>query len=246
MITEIQRGGEELNRLKHIWQRVLKRLGSDLRKSVAVDASRVLKEHRLHRSGRALFIDMGSNVGQGFEFFRQYYPQAVFDYWCFEPNPHSCRLLEERVSRISTTTDGIESVVVYEAAIGAQNGSVKLFGLVEDARGLTSDGASIVEEHNSRFYKADCERALIVRVIDSCDVLIDAAMKYQTIVVKMDIESAEYEVLEKVLSDDCLRYVDLIYVEWHAEYADPMGRPALLRRERSLKKKMGKKLRAWQ
>ena len=35
------------------------------------------------------------------------------------------------------------------------------------------------------------------------------------IAVKMDIEGAEYPVLEKLISDNRLNYIDLLFVEFH-------------------------------
>lgn len=38
------------------------------------------------------------------------------------------------------------------------------------------------------------------------------------IIVKFDIEGSEYPVLEKMIIDDTLKYVDILYVEWHNKF----------------------------
>ena len=41
----------------------------------------------LSKDKKGLFIDCGSNLGQGFSFFEQYFPLKTFDYILVEPNP---------------------------------------------------------------------------------------------------------------------------------------------------------------
>ena len=52
----------------------------------------------LSKDKKGLFIDCGSNLGQGFTFFEQYFPLKTFDYILVEPNPF-CK--EELIKKIN-------------------------------------------------------------------------------------------------------------------------------------------------
>jgi hypothetical protein len=43
----------------------------------------------------------------------------------------------------------------------------------------------------------------------------DSFSKEDYIVLKVDIEGAEYEVLEKMFEDGSIEYIDELYIEWH-------------------------------
>ena len=65
-------------------------------KSVQKIAANLSKN--LSKDKKGLFIDCGSNLGQGFTFFEQYFPLKIFDYILVEPNPF-CE--EELIKKIN-------------------------------------------------------------------------------------------------------------------------------------------------
>ena len=64
---------------------------------------------------------------------------------------------------------------------------------------LTSEGNTIVNDHNSAHYVAD--ELLQVQCIDIKELLEDAS-EYDVIHMKLDIESSEYNVLERMIETD--------------------------------------------
>lgn len=58
------------------------------------------------------------------------------------------------------------------------------------------------------------------------------------VAVKMDIEGAEYEVLEKMVRDRTIHHVNDLIVEFHARRFDDAVRPSILRREKVLKEQI--------
>lgn len=212
---------------------------------VETQALAIIKAHQKTTQDNALFIDMGSNLGQGFEFFSTYYDPDIFDYWLIEPNPFCINALRGHVADLYKKHGWKNDWEIREQAVSNKNGILKLYGLVEDARGDTSSGASVIQDHNSVYYNTDEDKAVKVKSKKASTILREASKKYKTIVVKMDIESSEYDALEDLISTGLIKKIDHIYVEWHAEYFSKEKLGDILKRENSIKKILGEKLTNW-
>ena len=161
--------------------------------------------------GSRLFVDCGSNIGQGYSFFSKYLPAPLYDAVLIEPNPHCMGTLRESFG----DREGIELI---EGAAWTENTKLSLFGLVEDERGETTQGASVISEHNSSEYTSDQDAALDVDAFSLGELIADKAPRYEQVVVKMDIESAEYEVLRDLLDTGAAKNITHIFIEFHSEY----------------------------
>jgi len=205
--------GEREHATRMLWRRIKQRAFVE-RAKVRLRAlgSRPLRvdEHRL-------FLDCGSNIGQGYTFFKKYLPPERYDAVLIEPNPNCIKSLHEKFG-------SIPNVEIIEGAAWTRNEKLKLFGLVEDDRGATTQGASVVAEHNSGDYVSDQEAALEVDAFALGEMIEAKAAKYDEIVVKMDIESSEYEVLRHLLDSDTAKHITHIFIEFHSEYfKEPEG-----------------------
>jgi FkbM family methyltransferase len=163
---------------------------------------RALASKQASDGDRRLFVDCGSNVGQGYTFFKRYLSPERYDAILIEPNPNCMSVLRDFI----------------EAAAWTKVGKLKLFGLVEDERGATTQGASVVADHNSGDYEADEEAAIEVDTFSLAELLTEKAAEYDQIVVKMDIESSEYEVLRDLLDTGAAKNITHIFIEFHSEY----------------------------
>lgn len=65
----------------------------------------------------------------------------------------------------------------------------------------------------------------------------------EPILIKMNIEGAEYPVLEKMIQDGTDKLVDILFVEFHAKKMD--NKDYWLNKELSIKKHLGNKLYDW-
>lgn len=92
-------------------------------------------------------MDCGSNVGQGFEFFRKYYPNKLYDYILFEPNPHCYQVLTKKYSGLVD-----EGVQILNVAVGVDTGEMDFYGLEDEKGGIYSVGGTVLPEHNSKMY----------------------------------------------------------------------------------------------
>ncbi|MBT8452778.1 MAG: FkbM family methyltransferase [Deltaproteobacteria bacterium] len=172
---------------------------------------RALGSRPAEEGQRRLFLDCGSNVGQGYTFFKKYLPPGRYDAVLIEPNPNCIKLLREQFG-------SYPNLEIIQGAAWVRNEKLKLFGLVEDDRGAMTQGASVVADHNSGDYQANQEAALEVDAFSLSALLTRKAEEYDEIVVKMDIESSEYEVLRDLLDTGAAKHITHIFVEFHSEY----------------------------
>jgi FkbM family methyltransferase len=167
---------------------------------------------RLSRTdARKLFIDCGSNLGQGFKVFSRHFKPVEFDYIFIEPNPY-CR---ETLTRLCANTDRSRYI---EAAASNQFGTARFFGLFGE-KGLTSDGASICPEVRGSLSDVKVEDSIEVKTFDIASFIRDERATYPIIVIKLDVEGAEYQILEHLLNAGVGNLIDTLYVEFHHETA---------------------------
>ncbi|MEE4247618.1 MAG: FkbM family methyltransferase [Kangiellaceae bacterium] len=167
----------------------------------------ILKE----RSGKGLFLDCGSNLGQGYTFFSQYFEPSLYDAYLIEPNPNCMAVLKEKFKAMN-------NINFIEAAAWINEDDLSFFGLVENERGATSDGGSVIKDHNSKMYESDTENSITVKAISLSNLIKEKAKAYDQIIIKMDIESAEYPVLEDLIKTEATKYVDFMFIEFHHQY----------------------------
>lgn len=158
-----------------------------------------------------LFVDCGANIGQSYSYFKSFFSPEHFAVILIEPNPNCMKILRDKF-------DDIESIAFIESAAWVKKDKLKFFGLVEDARGLTSAGGSIIAHHNNSRYPADVSAAIEVDTFSFSEFLAGQHQKYGCIIVKMDIESAEYRVLQDLLEKNTITYIDHLIIEFHSSY----------------------------
>ena len=183
---------------------------AELDVGAAVDARRVLAKIEAAGPGaRGLFIDCGSNLGQGYQQFVKHYPLSHFDYILVEPNPNCLPELR----RLAKGAD--RTIEILAQAASTQAGSVKFFGLEQSP---TSQGASMLKEHNSRYYAADERQALEVTCFSLAELIRERRGRHAAVVLKLDIEGGEYEVLPDLFEHDMHQALDAAYIEFHSQY----------------------------
>jgi FkbM family methyltransferase len=190
-----------------------------------------------------LFIDLGANLGQGYTWFSRYFDTPNVEFELFEPNPNCFAELLK--------LPGVRSgeVKVHNVGVGAAAGFFKFYGLAEGEGGKTSQGGSIVKEHNSNRYAASDDGAIDVEVINFSDYLREKAKNFKKIVVKMDIEGAEVDLLESMIENRSVDLIDYLYVEFHSQYQDEETAAVTRAREEAILTKLKKgsctRVRVW-
>ncbi len=109
--------------LKSINKRVNKRTIDNALKSFPLKLKKA--------SQKGLFIDCGSNLGQGYTYFKDYFTPNLYDAILIEPNPNCMTVVREKFKSIN-------NIEFIEAAAWINEDKLNFFGLVENERGDTS------------------------------------------------------------------------------------------------------------
>jgi FkbM family methyltransferase len=148
---------------------------------------------------RGLFIDCGGHDGCSAVKFMLHNPQ--FDSITFEPNPVMWPHYAE-----------VPSTLIKKAAY-THGGSVS-FKLDE----TDGDGSTLIDTKKVDYWgkvaNEDCPK-IDVESVDIAELVREALKTYQHIVLKLDIEGAEYDVLEKLLKENLVKHLKFIYAEFH-------------------------------
>lgn len=144
-----------------------------------------------------IVIDLGANVGE-FTSLSAGFAQEVH---AFEPDPDTFETLNKNCSKL-------KNVHLYNYAAGAKEGDISFFKdkINNEKSSLSS---SIFSNHSgiSDNLEITVKQVDIIEFLDSLDCDID--------IIKIDVEGAECDILEKLIESKVLKRVKSIYVETH-------------------------------
>lgn len=148
---------------------------------------------------KKLFIDCGGHDGCSIIKFKLYNP--TYDIITFEGNPELWPYYENLPAHL------------IKKLVSDHNGEVEFIIDPVDA-----DGSSIIKEKNIDFYKKvkneDCP-IIVTPCQDLSEFIAQQAENYQEIILKLDVEGAEYAILNKMLQDGTVKHVKKLYAEFH-------------------------------
>jgi len=138
------------------------------------------------------FIDGGGHDGCSVRKFIK--ENHGFEIYSFECNPR----FFPNYRKLPTT--------LIKKAIWIDNNIHKFFF----QRGNVSGASGLIRKKNLVNYKIG-----EVVCIDLSKWILDKFYKTDYIILKLDIEGAEYDVLEKMIVDGSLEYINKLFIEWH-------------------------------
>ena len=148
-----------------------------------------------------LCIDLGANLGE----FTCRMAETGADVISFEPDPGAFEVLQ------SATAD-LSNVTLIQKAVGHQNDTLMLWRSAkwspDDPAGQTQS-SSIVHRDSGN----DAQNAVEVEVVDLIAFL--EGLDRDVRIIKMDIEGAEWEVMNRLIDHPVLSRIDCIFVETH-------------------------------
>lgn len=148
---------------------------------------------------RKLFIDCGGYDGCSVLKFLLTFPD--FDAVTFEPNPALWHYYDD----LPTT--------LFRKAAYTRDGSISF-----RIDPIDGDGSSLMErktiDYHGKIKNEDCP-VIDTPCVDLSTYIAEMVKNYDHIVLKLDVEGAEYEILEKMISDDTLSDVDQVFCEFH-------------------------------
>jgi FkbM family methyltransferase len=174
-----------------------------------------------------VFIDCGANLGQGLLEFNKKFKFINNDEWevhSFEPNPD-----------IELNFDTAKNVTGYQKAIWIEE------SMIDFARGvrvnkydapnglgdngtpgeLTSVGCRI---KNEKIENVDGKGNRLTDMVSVPSIdfskFLEQFKDYDQVIVKMDIEGAEYQVLRHLINQDTAKIMDQLFVETHERFVN--------------------------
>lgn len=151
-----------------------------------------------------IVIDLGANVGE----ITQQMAATGATVHAFEPDP-------ETFTHLQNATKDLNNVVLHQAAVGGEDGTVTLFRPPswqdEQSRRSASKANSIMTGDRTAQFDAACE----VELIDFARFLNELPTKVK--VIKVDIEGAEWAMLRAVEARALDRF-DAMFIETHERF----------------------------
>jgi len=151
--------------------------------------------------GRRIYVDLGANEGETVGDFLD--GNRGWTAYAFEPAPHLAARLRKRFAG--------KPVVVIEAAASTTDGQATFYP------GIDSDQSStlLTGKRQTRNWRVDYSAGYNVRTVDFVRWLKDNTSPLDEIIVKMDIEGAEYLILPAMTKAGVLSRLKELRVEWH-------------------------------
>jgi FkbM family methyltransferase len=146
-----------------------------------------------------LFIDCGAWRGSSVRDFREWRKDAdKFEIHCFEPDPRFFLPLKE-----------LRNVHIHSNAVWVDDAELLFY----PTRNLNGLGGSLLKEKKTG--RLDKKHPIKVPGIDFCAWLERMMPWVEYVVLKMNIEGAEYIVLERMIATGTIKYINELYGEFH-------------------------------
>lgn len=150
-------------------------------------------------SMRKVYIDCGAWTGDSVLKFKKYYND--YDIYAFECHPNH----KKDLIQLSKKYD----FKFIDKAVWTKNREKIPFYIG------TKDRTAASTVHISKKRKIDKIHPIFVTCIDFSKWIMENFNRDQYIVCKMNIEGAEYDILEKMLKDGSISYIKRLFCSWH-------------------------------
>lgn len=146
---------------------------------------------------RKIFLDCGANEGESIKRFQKLFSNhQEYDIFCFEPHGKSTKKFDQ-----------LPNITVINKAVWTHDGTVNFY-----LAGASPAGSTLLKDKTTwKVSKTPME----IPCLDLSAWISREFKPKDHIVLKMNIEGAEYEVLEKMLADGTLTMIDKLYISWH-------------------------------
>lgn len=159
---------------------------------------------------RKIFIDGGANVGQSLEAFCNGQPDiGEYEIFCLEASQDKYNILKPLERKIAKFKDQAKDINFINKAIWIENGVIDFYDTGNESSSITDRPASS-DKQISSFMKP-----ISVQSLDLSEWVQENFSKDDHIVLKLDVEGAEYEVFEKLCNSGVIQWFDHIYCEIH-------------------------------
>jgi len=160
--------------------------------------------HSVIPGRRHVFVDCGGYDGCSIRrFIKDFDREDRFEMITFEPN-----------DLYATCYSDLPKHRLIQAAVHDRDGFQNFFLDQEDGDGSTLFGNKLTRG-NGGFGTLDTANPVKVRTIDLARWLRENTSAFDYIILKLDVEGAEYDILEKMIRDRIIGRINHLFVEWH-------------------------------
>jgi FkbM family methyltransferase len=175
------------------------------------------REKGLHASpGRRIFIDCGANTCAILRSFVNELPG--FEFFAFEAQPELRSDAERVIEDLSAT-----KITFLPKAVWTANETLDFYLATQWGPNYRGGSTLLTGQVGNRA-AVDYGKPVRVEAIDFSEWLRENFRAEDYVIVKMDIEGAEYDVLEKVVRDGSLCLIDELIVEFHQHMNQTISR----------------------
>jgi len=163
--------------------------------------TRITPDLNANRTKR-VFIDLGAYNGDTIMAFMKLVPNAAeYDMYAFECEPKNLKALRDNLKEYETRCGKLYNTIeVIPACAGTENKIMSLY----------RDGVS------GRLVEPGANSGVEVQVIDFAGWLLTKTSIEHFVVLKMDIEGAEFDLLARLVDVGAIEFVDKLQLETHA------------------------------
>ena len=166
-----------------------------------------------------VFFDLGTHMGQGLNYFiGALNINKNWDVFSYEANPVTYQKFQESQDRIRLQNS--VGAVFHNQAISDEDNLVTINLETPPNGDDTGMGSSIMDLNHWNPWgdeeRNNFKKQYIVQSVDFSTIV--ASRAGDNIFCKMDIEGAEFQVLNKMIKDDTLRLISTIWIEFHDHY----------------------------
>ena len=178
-----------------------------------------------------IFIDCGTHLFQGFKQFAEKY-NIDGDWKCFsfEANPFTYQRSKEVYEQL--LNDGY-NIIHFNKAVYNSEGKINVNCSIDDggpyADGHFSQGSNVLSDPPDYDHVYHCgftykQEEVVVDTVDFSKFLKENVTEDDFVVVKMDIEGAEFEVLPSMIADGSYKLINDFYCEFHERFFEPKSK----------------------
>lgn len=190
-----------------------------------------------------VFIDCGTHYGQGLRsFINKFNMDENWSIHTFEANPITYQIYIKDHHKNNTY------VKHYNVALSNFDGFTTINVETPPGEGETGQASSIISLENWNPWGGELRKNFNSSYQIPCwslsKFIKNNFNSNDRIIIKMDIEGSEYDVLEEMVKDETINWIDHISIEWHSRFF--INKKEILERETKILEKIEKnKIEGW-
>jgi FkbM family methyltransferase len=160
-----------------------------------------------------IYIDGGTHYGQGLDhFINSYNMNSEWKIYSFEANPVTYEKFSHR-RKYSFVNYINKALLNYDGHVEI---NLETVGENDD----TGMGSSVITLDKWDPWKGQLHfhRSIKIECIDLSAFIKNNFKQEDNIICKLDVEGAEYDILEKMINDDTINYIKTLCVEFHSGF----------------------------